>query len=132
MVDVNEMAADAIIIRNSIADAIEYSDLMQNPAFDPAETAILHGAEDSLAAEDDSSATATINAYTATEITIQVESNAPGYLLLTDAYYPGWQASINGDAVPIIRADVMFRAVEIPAGSSTIIFTYRPDWLLWD
>lgn len=32
MVDVNELAADAIIIRNAIADAIEYSDLMQDPA----------------------------------------------------------------------------------------------------
>ena len=31
MVDVNELAADAIIIRNAIADAIEYSDLMENP-----------------------------------------------------------------------------------------------------
>jgi hypothetical protein len=32
MVDVNELAADAIIIRNAVADAIEYSDLMQDPA----------------------------------------------------------------------------------------------------
>ncbi len=58
-----------------------------------------------------------------------VTSDAPGYLVLTDAYYPGWSATINGSATPIQRADVMFRAVSIPAGTSAVVFEYRPSWL---
>ena len=53
----------------------------------------------------------------------------PAFLLLTDAYYPGWTASVNGEPTAVRRADVMFRAVPMPAGESTVVFEYRPDWL---
>ena len=41
---------------------------------------------------------------------VRLQANGPGYLLLTDAYYPGWVAKIDGQATPILRADLMFRA----------------------
>lgn len=59
---------------------------------------------------------------------VQVTSDAAGYLVLTDAYYPGWVAVVNGAPAPILRADLMFRAVEVAAGNSTVVFEYRPWW----
>ncbi|MEK6573128.1 MAG: YfhO family protein, partial [Chloroflexota bacterium] len=49
-----------------------------------------------------------------------------GYVLLSDTYYPGWRASVDGNPQPILRADYNFRAVAVPAGTHTVIFEYAP------
>ena len=40
-----------------------------------------------------------------------------------------WQATVDGVAAPIVRADIMFQAVAVPAGASEVIFRYQPVWL---
>jgi uncharacterized membrane protein YfhO len=45
---------------------------------------------------------------------------------LTDVYYPGWTASVDGTAVPIHRANYAFRAVAVPPGRHVVEFHYRP------
>jgi type IV secretory pathway VirB2 component (pilin) len=68
---------------------------------------------------------AEIVAYAPERVVIRAESPADGYLILTDAYYPGWRATLDGEPVGILRADVMFRAVRLPAGEHEVVFTYR-------
>ena len=51
---------------------------------------------------------------------------ARGFLYLADQYFPGWRATVNGAPAPILRANYAFRAVEVPAGTSTVEFRYRP------
>src|SRR5690606_36054468 len=72
---------------------------------------------------------AMVTEYAPTRVVVDVHADAPAFLLLTDAYYPGWMATVNGAPVEVRRADVMFRAVPVPAGESTVIFEYRPVWL---
>jgi Bacterial membrane protein YfhO len=60
-------------------------------------------------------------------VVIDVDAPAPGFLVLADQYYPGWRATVNGTAVPIHRANQMFRLVEVPAGTSRVEFRYRPS-----
>src|SRR5690606_28166963 len=79
----------------------------------------------------DSTAQASITQYAAERVVVEVQTEAPGYLLLTDAFYPGWQATVNDEPALIYRADVMFRAVAVPAGESTVVFTYAPFWRGW-
>ncbi len=50
----------------------------------------------------------------------------PGYVVLTDTYYPGWQARVNGKPVAILRANGMVRAVRVPDGPVDIVFEYVP------
>lgn len=57
---------------------------------------------------------------------IELTAASPGFVVLADTHFPGWQATVNGDAVPILRANYMFRLVEVPAGESRIVFRYRP------
>lgn len=63
-----------------------------------------------------------------TSNSVQVVYNAPrpSYLVLDDAYYPGWQAWIDGKPATIRKADYLLRAVQVPAGAHRVTFTYAP------
>ena len=50
----------------------------------------------------------------------------PGYLLVTDAWAPGWEAAIDGRPATVLRADHIFRAVRLPGGDAAVTLTYRP------
>ncbi len=58
------------------------------------------------------------------EITLSVECDKASILLLTDTYYPGWNAYVNGATAPIMRANAAFRAVAVPSGRSTVVFRF--------
>ncbi len=60
-------------------------------------------------------------------VELQVDSNAPGWVILRDTYFPGWLATVDGHAVEIRRADVLFRAVRVPAGKHRVRFAYQPS-----
>jgi hypothetical protein len=57
---------------------------------------------------------------------VAVRASHPSYVVLTDAYYPGWQVYLDGHPVPLRRADYLLRAVQIPAGTHRLIFVYAP------
>jgi hypothetical protein len=59
-------------------------------------------------------------------VTIESRSTGPGLVVLADTYGAGWRATVDGRAVPIARADRMFRAVAVGAGEHRVTFTYRP------
>lgn len=105
---------------------------MSNPAFDPAAAVVLSGDDLTPAAEsvpDANNGTAVFIEYTAARISLTAQTSAPGYLVLADAYYPGWTVTVNGEPADVLRADVMFRAAAVPAGESLVVFEYQPWWL---
>jgi hypothetical protein len=59
-------------------------------------------------------------------VVLHMHAPAAGFLLLADQYDPGWSATVNGAPVDLLRADHIFRAVEVPAGDSEVVFSYRP------
>lgn len=65
--------------------------------------------------------------YRDDHVALQVQAPAPAWLILADAHYPGWMATVNGQPQPIFRANVMFRAVAVPAGSSEVVFRFEPQ-----
>lgn len=70
--------------------------------------------------------TVTITRYSPEQVVIQTQSAAPAFLVLSDTFFPGWQATVDGQPVPIFPANYLFRGVEVPAGSHIVTFTYRP------
>jgi uncharacterized membrane protein YfhO len=57
---------------------------------------------------------------------VTVSLQTPAYLVLTESMFPGWQASIDGAAAPIVRANALFMAVLVPAGDHEVVFEYSP------
>ncbi len=62
-------------------------------------------------------------------IEIEAESESGGVLAMHATSYPGWIAEIGGQEVPVLRADHLFRAIEVPAGNHRVVFRFRP-WSL--
>jgi len=69
---------------------------------------------------------AAIREYAAERVVIDVTTDTPAYLVLTDAWFPGWRAWTDGREQPIQRADHAFRAVWVPPGTHEIEFRYTP------
>ncbi len=69
---------------------------------------------------------ATIQILEPERVVVDVATDKPGYLVLTDAYYPGWNAYIGERQVPIMRANYLFRAVALGAGATRVTFRFEP------
>ena len=50
--------------------------------------------------------------------------------MLADSYFPGWQATVDGEPVEIHPANHLFRGVIVPAGQHRVRFAYRPRSLM--
>ena len=59
-------------------------------------------------------------------IEIEADSELGGMLALHETWYPGWVAEIDGRKAPVLRADVLFRGVEVPAGRHHVVFRFAP------
>jgi hypothetical protein len=59
------------------------------------------------------------------EVVVAVRAPRPALLLLADLWAPGWRATVNGEPVPLLRADLILRAVALPAGEHEVRFEYR-------
>lgn len=70
---------------------------------------------------------AAIVRVTCNTVTIKVDTDGAGVLVLTDQYFPGWKAQVDGAEVAVTRADYDFRAVPVSAGRHTVIFSYEPE-----
>lgn len=71
--------------------------------------------------------TARIVAYSAEKVAIVARTRAAGELVLSDTYYPGWTATVNGRPAPIHRVDYLLRGVAVPAGTDEVVFRYEPS-----
>jgi hypothetical protein len=106
---------------------------MRTPNFDPRRTVIVHGQPGLIGhAQAEGAGEARITSYEPTRIVVEVTSDRRGWLVLNEAYYPGWRAASEGESRPLARAHVMFRAVPIEADESVveIVFEPRSDSLL--
>lgn len=104
--------------------------LLETGEVDPRNTALLEGSLPDLAKPDDiSNDRASVTSYEADEIEVRTATDAPGLLVLSEVYYPAWKAYIDGEPVPVQRADQLLRAVRVPAGEHTVEMRYESSSL---
>jgi hypothetical protein len=61
-------------------------------------------------------------------LVFEVNATQQALMVHTDTHYPGWTAFVDGEEVPLIRADWSFRGVEVPEGLHTVELRYLPMW----
>ena len=112
----------------SVSDATTALTMMQQPDYHPRDMTIVHSDVPPIegAAQNYD---LRIEQYEPTFVEIAVDAEAESMLVLSDAYYPGWQAMIDGELTDIYRANIMFRGVIVPAGEHRVVFRFEPQ--LW-
>jgi hypothetical protein len=107
--------------------------LMQRSDFDPKTKAVVEGdlSSDQLAALAASpvvdGSSVEITSYSDSRVVILARMEHPGLLILSDTYYPGWKAYVDGKEVPVYPTDLALRSVFVPAGEHEVKFVFSPD-----
>ncbi len=114
---------------------VRFADLVESgrwPQFDPTRTVLLEdppvpeASGEAPVAEPAPKSPVRIRRYKNATVEIEVDASAAGFLVLNDAWHPWWTARVDGEAVDIYRANVLFRAVLVPAGHHVVSFGFNP------
>ena len=70
--------------------------------------------------------TVVLSAYRAQEVELDATMETGGLVVLSDTFYPGWEADVDGAPTPIVRANYFARGVFVDRGPHHIVFRYRP------
>jgi hypothetical protein len=102
---------------------------VRDPRFDPATTVILESLP--RIAMTPSSTGEAVGHATAKRLApgvleIRTQSARDGYLVLSEIFYPGWKATIDGEPVQLERADHLITALPLPSGTHTVMYEYDP------
>jgi hypothetical protein len=74
---------------------------------------------------------AQIAAFAPNKIELDVSAQSRGLLVLSENYYPGWRATIDGQAAPIYRAFGALRGLVVAPGRSRVVLRYAPASVYW-
>ncbi|MFI5266249.1 MAG: YfhO family protein [Chloroflexota bacterium] len=111
-------------VAGSPADALKVT---LDPGFDPGSTAVLERPSPvQLAPPAAGEQTVTVTIPDPENLRIQVSAPATGLLVISEPYYPGWEADVDGRPVAFERADYALEAVPVPAGEHLVRLTYKP------
>ena len=67
-----------------------------------------------------------LTAQTSTTAEYEAVSKKGGVAVFSEIYYPGWEATIDGQPVEVARANYVLRAIKVPAGKHKVTMTFDP------
>jgi hypothetical protein len=110
----------------------EAIDRMKEEEFDPSQVAVIEADRpppELVALEEEKATTGSsveITEYGDNRVKLTVETESAGLLVLSDTYYPGWKAYVDGKRTPIYATDLAFRSVYLEPGEHEVKFVYSP------
>jgi hypothetical protein len=101
------------------------------PYFDPSRTVLLRGRQPLISTLQPRpvslpQAATDLQVYRNTEVEVAVDTPRAGFLVLNDVWHPWWFGTVDGKPADILRANVLFRAIEVPAGKHVVRFEFKP------
>jgi hypothetical protein len=109
-------------------DVRERLAILRDPAWDPRAVVVL---EDAALHEEDFGSDATrdavidVRTYGTGEYRADVDAPRGGFLVLAEAWFPGWRVEVDGREAPLLRADHLFQGVRLEPGRHQVRFVYR-------
>jgi hypothetical protein len=98
--------------------------------FDPRETVLLEVGPDELPSlpggNIDTGSEVRLTSYEPTQLTIETNAPMNSVLVVSEIFYPGWQATIDGQPAQIMVADYLLRGITLPAGKHVVQMHYSP------
>lgn len=67
----------------------------------------------------------TVDRYGNGSVEFTVQTDKPTWVIVSESYFPGWRATIDGTETPIYRANYLFQAVQVSAGEHAVTFAYE-------
>jgi hypothetical protein len=123
----------AIVFVKSLAEAAE---IMEDSRFNPRETTIIEAAEQIASGisrpqikengKNPQGNSPRVTRRDPNTVLVEYESSEDAFLILTDTFYSGWHAYLDGEEQPIYRANLAFRAVKVPPGKHELKFVFLP------
>jgi hypothetical protein len=123
-----------VVYNTRIAADDEAFGLLDAADFDPRATAVLppESAALALPAGGGPGSAALVLASAPGRLVLQVSSAADGLLVVSQPFYPGWQARVDGARVPLYRLDVLLQGLPLGAGDHRVELSYHlPLWPAW-
>ena len=111
------------------AEGIEEVGVILDPAFNPRDEVLLAKGP-ARTAPAGFNGSVRIVEEAADRVRLEVDLSAEGHVVLVDTHDPGWRALVDGRPVALLRANVAFRAVAVPAGRHVVEMMYRPPLAL--
>jgi hypothetical protein len=95
------------------------------PGFDPGRVAVLEEDPGITPTPEAAPSAAVAVDPTPEDVRVRVDAAVPSILVVRTTYDPGWSATVDGEAVPVLPADHLIQAVPVPVGSHEVRLTYR-------
>jgi hypothetical protein len=109
-----------------ILHTIKTSYLPDNSIFDPRKVALIEDNLDFQVQEFDEQAEVKMNGNSDGTMTVNTNSKSPAFLVLSDTYYPGWQAKIDGKKTKLFVTNYLGRGLVVPQGNHLVKFEFKP------
>jgi len=97
-----------------------------DPAFDPRTMAVVESPPGCALGEASGADTATLVRDDLDNVTWRVHAASDGFLVMSDTFYPGWRAKVDGKPMPVVRANFALRGICLPAGDHEVMFWFEP------
>jgi hypothetical protein len=109
-----------------VAGADAARDTATAPDFPARTTAVVERPIGGITTGRGSPGDARIAQYEAEHVQVDTNASRPALLVLTDNWYPGWKATVDGKSATVERVDYLIRGVRVPAGTHTVEFRFEP------
>jgi len=104
--------------------------MLLSSGFDPRREVVIPGVQPRLPPEG-IAGTCRVVRFETSRVEVEVDAASDAFVVLVDAYSPSWRATLDGAATQVHRANVAFRAVAVPAGRHSVVWSYAAPtiWL---
>ncbi|MGH2541266.1 MAG: YfhO family protein, partial [Ardenticatenaceae bacterium] len=115
-----------------VSDPRIISDRVKAPGFQPRTAALVEGIEVAHARRlsEGGPAWVRVERVSPNELWIHTQTTTERFLVLSEMWFPGWRAEVDGRTLPIYRTNYLFRGLVVPPGTHTIRMIYRPASVL--